>query len=312
MLSLHAVRRRAADVVVVGAGLSGLTAARRLRDAGLDVVVLEARDRAGGRLRTVTADGHAIDLGGTWIGAADMRLGALACELGLASWPTFSAGEDVVLVEPGRARRGRRHRRLHPLHTLAHRRGVRRLEELASRIDCARPWAAPDAGPLDAATLATWLRGPATVAALMTSILGADTEGVSVLGALGYLSSGGGLAALIGIEGGAQDRFLAGGAQALAEGLAAGLGDTVELEAPVRRIEHGTDGVRVSSDRVVVEAGHVVVALPPGPAARLTYDPVLPERRAALLGGLRVGPVGRVVAVYDEAFWRADGLSGAA
>src|SRR3954452_9426195 len=106
MQALRAIRRRTADVAVVGAGLSGLEAARRLRAAGCDVVVLEARDRLGGRLRTASAGGHALDLGGTWIGALDTRLGALADDLGLQSWPTHAAGHAVVLAAGGRSRRG--------------------------------------------------------------------------------------------------------------------------------------------------------------------------------------------------------------
>src|SRR3954447_3435266 len=153
----RAIRRRTADVAVVGAGLSGLEAARRLRAAGFDVVVLEARQRVGGRLRSVTAAGHAVDLGGTWIGAFDARLGALAADLGLETWPTYATGDDVVLPAGGTPRRGPLHRRLNAQATLARRRAIRRVEELIARIDPAQPWAAPDAGCLDTTTLAAWL-----------------------------------------------------------------------------------------------------------------------------------------------------------
>src|ERR1051325_8757654 len=96
-----------ADVCVIGAGIAGLTAALRLRQAGLTVVVLEAADRVGGRLfPDCLPDGTAIDRGGAWLGPGQDRAYALAAELGVGTYPTWRHGEHV-LVKRGVPRRYR-------------------------------------------------------------------------------------------------------------------------------------------------------------------------------------------------------------
>src|ERR687885_1727204 len=87
-----AMDRREAEVVVVGAGLAGLSAARELRAAGRDVVVLEARDRVGGRtLNHPIGDGKVVELGGQWVGPTQDRVLALAKDLGVATFPTYNS-----------------------------------------------------------------------------------------------------------------------------------------------------------------------------------------------------------------------------
>ena len=88
-----------ADVIVVGAGVAGLVAARRLQAHGLTTLVLEARERVGGRLlRHALSDSVVIDLGGQWLGPTQQRAYALACELGLMLFPTHTEGENLALL----------------------------------------------------------------------------------------------------------------------------------------------------------------------------------------------------------------------
>src|SRR5688572_13145273 len=91
------------DVAIVGAGLAGLGVARRLRQEGLSVVVLEARDRVGGRTLTTRRGGAAFDLGAQWIGAEQTRLRQLATDFGLATFPQHHRGDKVLSIDGKRS-----------------------------------------------------------------------------------------------------------------------------------------------------------------------------------------------------------------
>jgi monoamine oxidase len=135
---------------------------------------------------------------------------------------------------------------------------------------------------------------------------------VSFLHFLFYVASAGNLDLLLDTDGGAQqDRFVE-GAGGLAATVGATLGDRLVLSAPVRRIDWTPDAARVHADGVEVRAQRVIVAVPPTLAGRLWYDPPLPGYRDQLTQRVPMGAVIKCFAVYDEPFWRAEGLSGQA
>lgn len=313
---------READVAIVGAGLAGLVAARDLARAGASVVVLEARDRVGGRLlNEPLEDGEVVEVGGQWIGPGQDRVGALAAELGIATFPTHTAGESVLEWRGALRRYRGTIPRVSPAALLDVELAQRRLNRMARRVPLDRPWAAPGAARLDATTVRTWIgRNLATRAGrellelAIESVWAAEPEDLSLLHLLFYVHSAGGLDPLFDTEGGAQQDRLVGGSQRIALELARALGEeTVVKSAPVRAIEHGDDGVTLRCDGApAVRAGCAIVAIAPALAGRIDYDPPLPADRDQLTQRMPHGTVAKCMAVYDEPFWRAEGLNGQA
>lgn len=313
---------REVDVAIVGAGLAGLTAARDLRAAGASVVVLEARERVGGRLlNEPIGDGVVVEVGGQWIGPTQDRIAALAVEMGVETYPTYDEGANVIEWR-GRLRRYQGAiPRINPVVLLDVLRTQRRLNRMAAQVPLDRPWKAPKAAEWDSQTAHTWFRrnlrtraGRELLQLGTEAVWAAQPEDVSLLHVLFYIHSAGRLEHLLDTGGGAQqDRFV-GGSQLVPIRLAESLGDdTVLLGAPVRRVAHGDGGVTLDTDGgLEVRARRAIVALAPTLAGRLVYDPPLPGYRDQLTQRMPLGTVAKCMAMYDEPFWRADGLSGQA
>ena len=315
------VDTREADVIVVGAGLAGLAAARAVSAAGASVLVIEARDRVGGRvLNHDIGDGKVVEVGGQWIGPTQDRLAELARELGVQTFPTHASGDNLLEYGGSLRRYSGAIPRINPVVLVDVQQAQTRLNRLARKVPLDAPWKASKAAKLDGQTAATWMRrNMATKSGRMLLELGveavwaAQPEDMSLLHMLFYIHSAGSLELLFETEGGAQqDRFV-GGSQLIPVRMAEGLGaERLALSAPVRRIEHGADGVTVHADGVVARGRRAIVAIAPTLAGRIAYDPPLSGYRDQLTQRMPLGTVAKCMAVYEEPFWRAEGLSGQA
>lgn len=309
------------DVVVVGAGIAGLVAARRLQAAGVAPLVLEARERVGGRLlRHRLSETVVIDLGGQWLGPTQERAYALARELGLQLFPTYTEGESLALIGGRLQRYAGSVPKLGVMALLDFGSAVAKLDRMAKQVPLDAPWDAPHAAVWDSETLASWAQrtmrtalGRWGIQLFSEAVFAAEPSELSLLHALFYIHSGGGFESLTATRGGAQqDRFIE-GAQSLALRLAEQLGERVLLNQPVVRIQQSAEGVQViARSGATFTARAIIVAIPPTLAGRIEYDPPLPAVRDQLTQRLPNGAVIKCFAVYDRPFWREQGLSGIA
>ena len=301
-----ATRFETTDVVVVGAGVSGLAAARHIVRSGRSALVLDADHRVGGRLRSHhLADGTAFDLGGQWIATArEMpRINALLAEYGLETFHQVdSARMDLTAHKIENMPR---------LLRAEWEWFVAKLEALAESVDEEMLSRTPDATALDAVSVEEWKRANLDSEELkkvfdqiVRTEYTLEPKDVSMLYFLHGIKTSGGLEAMFSSDGGSHSTRVVKGLAAVASCIAEELGDRVLLGYQVYDIIHRGDGVRVVAENAIIEADHVIVALPPNQIQRIDFDPVLPRRRMWLMQRLEMGSVIKCFALYDRPFWR--------
>lgn len=308
------------DVIIIGAGYAGLTATHELLKAGKNVLVLEARDRVGGRVHTQRfGDGSYVDLGGAWVGPTQDRIYALAREFGVETFRTFDEGRSTQYFR-GQVRRYKGLIPPLPIGALLSLDlAIRRLNRMAKLVDLTQPWKTPNARQLDSMTLATWMAGQMRFGVARQffriaaeAIWAADPAQISLLHALFYVKSGRNLDTLMSIKDGAQQERFVGGAQTIADRMAAKFSGRIMYNAPVRAINQPSDQVQVVTEKTTYTAQRVIVTVPPALQSRLDFGPLLSAQRAQLIQRMPMGAVWKCYAIYDKPFWRQQGFNGLA
>jgi monoamine oxidase len=311
-------QRATYDAIVTGAGYAGLTAARILSAAGKKILVLEARDRVGGRVHTHHFDdGSYIDLGAQWIGPTQDNIYALAREYGIATFATHDEGKSQLFFN----NRLKQYKGLIPPLSipalLSLNAGLKKINRLSATINTTAPWASPQAQYWDSLTLEGWMKGQIKnkkardlfrIAA--EAIFAVHPAELSMLFALFYTKSGRDFDTLMNIRNGAQqDRFI-GGADLPARKMAAELGSTLLFNHAVTAVRQESGLISVSGDHFTFKARKLILAVPPVMAARITYHPKLSPNKTQLLQRIPMGSVWKCYAIYDRPFWREKGLNG--
>ncbi|MFB2580187.1 flavin monoamine oxidase family protein [Herbiconiux sp. P15] len=314
---MHELKR---DVVIIGAGATGLTAATRLKAAGLSVVVLEARDRIGGRLWTDHIEGQLFELGGQWVSPDQTALIETLEELGLETYSRFREGESVYVGVDGQAKRFTGDIFPASPHTEAEiERLIAVLDELVAQTDPAAPWEHPKAAEFDRVSFRAWLESESDDSEAIENIalfiadamLTKPAHSFSLLQALLMAASAGSFSNLVDADF-ILDKRVVGGLQQVPLRLAAALGDDVILNQPVTTLEWSDSGVRALTADHAVSARFAIVAVPPNLYNRIDYVPALPRLRQQMAQHQSLGLVIKVHATYETPFWRAAGLSGTA
>ncbi|KAB8227033.1 flavin monoamine oxidase family protein [Aspergillus alliaceus] len=321
---------RDVDVAIIGAGLSGLAAAKDIAKAGKTFLILEARSRVGGRvLNAHLANGEVQELGAEFVGPTQDRVLALADELGLTTYPTYTTGKAILYrngtvtpYDADLATGG-----LPPVSSEAQEELaslMTELDALASELDVNAPWEHGNALLWDSMTLKSFFESRIGLQdsrllfdTAIRSILSTETEEPSLLYMLSYIAAAGNqttpgtITRLIGSKGAAQDSRVDGGTQLLAEKLAERLGrGNILLNSPVREVKLQDGRYSVRSDQVKVTARHVIIAMSPPMAGRISYDPLLPAARDQLTQRMPMGSIGKAIAIYPRPWWRELGFNG--
>ena len=311
------------DVVVVGAGISGLMAARNLVKAGKDVLVVEANDRVGGRVLNHTlTNGSVIESGGAFVGPTQNHILALAQDLGVPTFKEYVAGKNVYAAK-GMKLQYTGTVPPDPLILADAALLQLRLDEMSKQVPVDAPWTAKKAAQWDSITVEQWIKRNTVLPRVREVLLaylqpsfGTDGTNMSLLFLLWYIATAGdethpgNFTRSSSTAGGAQDSRFVGGSGLVPIRMADALGDRVALNAPVRRITQTGSVVRVATDRGTVRAKQVIVAVPPPLALGIEWTPALPSRRRQLLQHMPMGQLMKCDAVYEKPFWRTKGLSG--
>jgi putrescine oxidase len=309
------------DVVIVGAGAAGTTAANELKKAGLSVVVLEARDRVGGRLWTDVVDGAMLEIGGQWVSPDQEALKETISELGLETYRRYREGDSVYIGRDGERRRFTGE--IFPVAPETEQEIVRLidvLDDMVARVDPDKPWEHPDAEALDRISFEAWLEEQTedqeardNIALFIAgAMLTKPAYAFSALQALLMAASAGSFTHLVDADYILDERVV-GGLQQVPLLLAERLGDDVMLEQPVHTIRWSEDGVTVLTDGgLTVRARFAILAHAPILYPWIDFTPALPRLKQQMHQHISMGFVIKVHAVYDRPFWREQGLSGTA
>lgn len=308
------------QVLIIGGGFSGIAAAKKLHESGIDFQVLEARDRLGGRVHTrQLSEDLYVDLGGQWIGPTQDRMYELCKEFGLETFATYDQGKNVLDLGGKIRTYSGLIPKMNPISLINLDLIIRKLERLAQKIDTNSPWSHPQAVTFDSISLDAFLRkNSKTKSCLAVIRVGCETvfacelNEISLLHALFYIRSGTSLDCLINIKNGAQQDRIKGGMQPLVESMAAPFLDKILFNSPVRKVEKKKSGVTVTGDGFSISAEKLIFAVPPPLLSQIHFTPKLSLAKRQLLDRYAMGMVGKCFMIYPTPFWRASGFSGQA
>jgi monoamine oxidase len=313
----HSLAEHSVDVAIIGAGLAGLAAADELTRAGYDVVVLEGRNRVGGRIYTTHVAGVPVDAGATWVAPGHTAVRELVDRFGGELVPQFHQGKGVISF--GGKRKVDGLTALTPWAMVDLTRIMNALQKMVDTMPVSAPWRDPRAQELDSMSFGEWLSSKRALKDTRKFMgmfcmvhWGAPVGDVSLFNVMRYIRTLGGIEHMLAVEGGDQQDRILGTAQELVSKLAETLGFRVHLESPVERITTVGDEVTVQTGEQTIRARYAIVTASPQHRSKIDFSPALPEQHYGLSRSWRLGALSKAFVAYDKPFWRGQGFSGEA
>lgn len=303
------------DVVIIGAGLAGLTAADKLTQAGYQVIVVEGRDRVGGRIKTIDVAGLKVDAGATWVGPHHEAIRDLALRLDTPLVPQVRPGKSVFSFDSERQVEDEEPQNPEATDDLY--RAFNAIQILADDIPVAAPWQHPDAAYLETLSLSEWLTSISVLESTrkffnVLSLVhwGAPVADVSLFNVIRYIKCFGTIEVMLKVEGGDQQDRIKGTAHGLVNKFADTINAQILVNAPAEHILTDEGHVTVKTAQHAIRARYALITASPAHRSSIKFTPPLPEQYYGLSRSWRLGALSKAFVAYKHPFWREEGLSG--
>ncbi|MFD2203421.1 flavin monoamine oxidase family protein [Shivajiella indica] len=308
------------EVIIIGAGFSGISASKKLNQANIPFLVLEARDRLGGRVYTKKlSEDLYLDFGGQWIGPGQDRMYELCREFGLEYYETYDQGNNLLDF----GKKVRKFKGLIPKLDIVSLINLdlvlKKLERMAKSISLEEPWNHPKAMEYDRISLAEFISVNCKtisckkiVSLALETVFASELNEISLLHALFYIKSGRDLNTLINIKDGAQLHRIVGGMQSLIEKMAAPFHDKIHFNRTVKKILQENEVIKVKGEDFELTCKKLIIAIPPPLVSKLEFEPMLSGKKRQIIDRISMGQVGKCFMVYKKPFWRENDFSGQA
>ncbi|MCO5231577.1 MAG: FAD-dependent oxidoreductase [Chitinophagales bacterium] len=307
------------DFIIIGAGYAGIAAASKLHQANKNFIVLEARDRIGGRVNTqkIENSGETIDVGAQWIGPTQNLIWEWVRKHQVEVFDCYDEGKNIYHYNGKTKTYKGTIPKMNPIALIDLGIAMERLNKMSKKINLEAPWSISDAEKWDGETMETWInKNIKTKAARVAMHIGLETvfacqaSEISLLHFLFYCHSGKDLDTLLGVTNGAQQALFIEGTQNLITHEAHAFKENIQLNQVVKYISQDKEKVIVKTDSLEVYARKVIVAIPPALCQKITFHPALSQRKSQLFQRMPMGAAMKCFVIYDSPFWRKDGFSG--